>query len=130
MSTGNTQDRQGSDTRTAAYSHTDRRQFIGTALAAAVTTATLPVSRLWAAAGSSDGVSGEVAAVTLSGQGITLSPSDIKDFRASLRGHLLLASDEGYDQARRLWNGAFDRHPALIARCAGAADVVQAVNFA
>jgi len=130
MSTGNTQDRQGSDTRTAAHSPTGRRQFIGTALAAAVTTATLPVSRLWAAAGNSDGVSGEVTAVTLSGQSITLSPSDIKDFRASLRGHLLLASDAGYDQARRLWNGAFDRHPALIARCAGAADVVQAVNFA
>src|SRR6185312_15168006 len=117
-------------TRTAAPSHTGRRQFIGTALAAAVTTTTLPVSRLWAAAGGSDGVSGEVTAVTLSGQSITLSPSDIKDFRASLRGHLLLASDAGYDQARRLWNGAFDRHPALIARCGGAADVVQAVNFA
>src|SRR5690606_29465719 len=33
------------------------------------------------------------------------------------------------DQARRIWNGAFDRRPALIARCAGAADVIQAVNF-
>ena len=37
---------------------------------------------------------------------------------------------EGYEQARKIWNGSFDRHPALIARCAGAADVVQAVNFA
>src|SRR5437879_13893917 len=47
-----------------------------------------------------------------------------------MRGQLLLARDEGYDQARRLWNGAFDRHPAMIAKCAGAADVIQAVNFA
>jgi len=29
-----------------------------------------------------------------------------------------------------VWNGAFDRKPALIARCAGAADVTRAVNFA
>jgi FAD/FMN-containing dehydrogenase len=29
-----------------------------------------------------------------------------------------------------VWTGAFDRKPALIARCAGAADVVQAVDFA
>jgi FAD/FMN-containing dehydrogenase len=126
MTTANTQNRHGPDTDTRP----GRRQFIGTALAAAVTTAALPFDRLWAAAGSSEAVSGEIAAVTLSGASISLSPSDIKDFRASLRGPLLLASDEAYDQARRLWNGAFDRHPALIARCAGAADVVQAVNFA
>jgi FAD/FMN-containing dehydrogenase len=75
-------------------------------------------------------VPGSLAAVSLSGEAISLSQSQIKDFRASLRGPLLLAQDDGYDRARRLWNGAFDRHPALIARCAGAADVIQAVNFA
>ena len=35
------------------------------------------------------------------------------------------ASSEGYEQARHAWNGAFDRHPALIARCSGAADVMR-----
>jgi FAD/FMN-containing dehydrogenase len=107
---------------------TGRRQFLGSALAAAATTAILPAGRLWAEAGSEAAAS--IAAVTLSGEAISLSQADVKDLRASLRGQLLLANDEGYDQARRLWNGAFDRHPALIARCAGAADVVQAVNFA
>jgi FAD/FMN-containing dehydrogenase len=47
-----------------------------------------------------------------------------------LRGQLLLPRDNGYEGARKIWNGAFDRHPALIVRCTGAADVVQAVNFA
>jgi FAD/FMN-containing dehydrogenase len=64
------------------------------------------------------------------GKGITLASRDIADLRASLRGQLLVPGQEGYDFARRLWNGAFDRKPALIARCVGPADVTQAVNFA
>src|SRR4029453_1911764 len=52
------------------------------------------------------------------------------EFKAGLRGQLLSPGDEGYDGARRLWNGMFDRRPALIARCAGAADVIRAVSFA
>jgi FAD/FMN-containing dehydrogenase len=55
---------------------------------------------------------------------------DVDGFKAGLRGSLLRPGDDGYDEARRLWNGMFDRRPALIARCAGAADVVSAVNFA
>ena len=47
-----------------------------------------------------------------------------------MRGDLLLRSSAGYDTARRAWNGAFDRHPALIARCSGPADVMEAVKFA
>ena len=52
------------------------------------------------------------------------------EFKAGLRGQLLSPGDEGYDGARKLWNGMFDRRPALIARCAGAADVIRAVSFA
>ena len=35
-----------------------------------------------------------------------------------------------YDSARKLWNGAFDRRPALIARCADASDVARSIGFA
>ena len=52
------------------------------------------------------------------------------ELKAGLRGQLLSPGDEGYDRARKLWNGMFDRRPALIARCAGAADVIRAVSFA
>jgi FAD/FMN-containing dehydrogenase len=48
----------------------------------------------------------------------------------SLRGELLLPTSPGYDTARGVWNGAIDRHPACIVRCAGVADVVAAVRFA
>jgi FAD/FMN-containing dehydrogenase len=47
-----------------------------------------------------------------------------------LRGDLILPEEEGYDEHRRVWNKLFDHHPAAIARCKGAADVIAAVNFA
>jgi len=50
--------------------------------------------------------------------------------RGSFRGALLRPGEEGYDEARRIWNGAIDRRPALVARCAGADDVAEAVRFA
>ena len=50
--------------------------------------------------------------------------------RTRFRGALLRPGEEGYDEARRIWNGAIDRRPALIARCAGTDDVVEAVRFA
>jgi FAD/FMN-containing dehydrogenase len=54
----------------------------------------------------------------------------VDEFKAGLRGRVLRPGDEAYDEARRIWNGMFDRRPAAIVRCAGTADVVRAVNFA
>lgn len=51
-------------------------------------------------------------------------------FRERFRGDLLQRGDEGYDEARAIWNGMIDRKPGLIARPTGVADVVTAVNFA
>jgi FAD/FMN-containing dehydrogenase len=59
-----------------------------------------------------------------------ISPSAIEKFKVSLRGPLLQASDAGYDEARKVWNGSIDKRPALIARCTGVADVISCVNFA
>ena len=61
---------------------------------------------------------------------ITLNDGDFEDFRASLRGNLLLEDDEGYEEARKVWNGMVDKRPAAIARCRGVADVINSVNFA
>jgi FAD/FMN-containing dehydrogenase len=51
---------------------------------------------------------------------------ELKDFR----GEIIHPGDERYDQARRVWNGMIDKRPALIARCAGTADVLDTVRFA
>src|SRR4051794_18982152 len=53
-----------------------------------------------------------------------------QDLRSRFRGALLRPGEEGYDEARRIWNGSIDRRPALIARCAGAGDVGRAVRYA
>ncbi|NUR58095.1 MAG: FAD-binding oxidoreductase [Catenulispora sp.] len=45
-------------------------------------------------------------------------------------GQVLTPASAGYDQARRIWNGAIDRRPAVIARCTGTADVLAALRFA
>lgn len=103
----------------------NRRQLMGTAIAALP--AVLPFRNLFAA---DSGSISDVEAVTGDGKQITLKLADVKDFAARLRGELLLRNSTGYDGARRAWNGAFDRHPALIARCSGAADVMEAVKFA
>jgi FAD/FMN-containing dehydrogenase len=50
--------------------------------------------------------------------------------RARFRGALLRPAEVGYEEARRVWTGAIDRRPALIARCAGVDDVLEAVRFA
>ena len=102
-----------------------RRGFLGSALAAA----TLPLGRAWADANDVE-LPEQLSAVGLDGKSITIPRADIKEFRASLQGQLLLSGNEGYEQARKIWNGVFDRHPALIARCANSDDVVKAVNFA
>jgi len=102
-----------------------RRGFVGSALAAA----TLPLGRAWADAKDVE-LPEQLAAVGLDGKPISIPRADIKDFRASLHGQLLLAGNDGYEQARKIWNGVFDRHPAMIARCANSDDVVKAVNFA
>ena len=67
---------------------------------------------------------------------MTTVPTDIigeatyGELQNSLRGQVILPRDSGYEQARAVWNGAHDRHPALIIRCAGTADVMKAVEFA
>ena len=67
---------------------------------------------------------------TLDGGLATVSAPVLDAFAASLRGQLLNAGDAGYDEARNVWNAMIDRRPGLIVRCAGAADVIAAVNFA
>ncbi len=47
-----------------------------------------------------------------------------------VRGEVLEPGDEGYEEARTIWNDMVDRRPAVIVRCRGAADVIEVVNYA
>jgi FAD/FMN-containing dehydrogenase len=59
-----------------------------------------------------------------------LDPLAVDSLAAALRGELIRPRDPAYEQHRRVWNGSIDRHPALIARCAGVADVKASIRFA
>ena len=72
----------------------------------------------------------DLRVVTTEGSDAILEEAAVQDFAASLRGPLLRPGEGGYDEARKVWNGMIDRRPALIARCAGVADVIAAVRFA
>ena len=101
-----------------------RRRFLQSSLWAA---AALPAHYVLAAR---TGRAPDVQAVTGNGQEIELRGSAIDELAAMLQGQLLLAGDQGYDRSRLLLNPSFDKHPALIALPANAADVQSAVRFA
>jgi FAD/FMN-containing dehydrogenase len=59
-----------------------------------------------------------------------LQEQDIEAFEGRLRGELIQSQNEGYDEVRAIWNATIDKRPSLIVRCAGVADVIEAVRFA
>ena len=59
-----------------------------------------------------------------------MSSADIAGLRSQIQGGLLSPLGAGYDEGCALWNALHARRPALIVRCANAADVSAAVNFA
>jgi FAD/FMN-containing dehydrogenase len=72
----------------------------------------------------------DLQVATLTGVETVVTEAKIEEFRKSLRGDLVQPGDSDYDKARTVWNAMIDRRPALIARCAGASDIVKAVGFA
>jgi FAD/FMN-containing dehydrogenase len=63
--------------------------------------------------------------------GKTAVPTEtLEGLGSNLRGSIIRADDENYDDARRLWNGMFDKRPSVIVRCEGVADVLDAVRYA
>ncbi len=59
-----------------------------------------------------------------------LDSAALRELTSAFRGELVQPGDAGYDEHRKVWNGSIDRHPALIARCAGTEDVIGAIRFA
>src|SRR5947199_7368860 len=59
-----------------------------------------------------------------------LDASALTELETSFRGERVRPGDPSYDEHRKVWNGSIDRRPALVARCAGADDVVAALRLA
>jgi hypothetical protein len=58
-----------------------------------------------------------------------MSDIDINAFRSAFNGQVFEPPDLGYNEARQIWNASISKHPRLIARCSGIADVISAVTF-
>src|SRR4051794_21029713 len=67
---------------------------------------------------------------TTEGETVTTTHEPLAaSFDAAFGGTISTPGDPDYDTARAIWNGVIDGHPAVIAHCASAADVVAAVNL-
>ena len=68
--------------------------------------------------------------MSLSGEAIKLSNSEISSLKKNFSGQLLTKENKDYNEARLIWNGMINKHPALIARCKNSEDVSLVVKFA
>ncbi|MEU6641822.1 FAD-binding oxidoreductase [Saccharomonospora sp. NPDC046836] len=59
-----------------------------------------------------------------------IGTATLSEFAGGMRGTVVRPGDAEYDEARGIWNAAHDRRPALVARCAGVADVLRTVELA
>jgi FAD/FMN-containing dehydrogenase len=72
-----------------------------------------------------------MAPITLKNlNGASVDSGRITEFSDHIAGEVIQPGDPSYDVARRIWNGSIDRHPGMIVRCKGVADVVQSVRSA
>ncbi len=108
----------------------DRRQFCRTTLAAGVAAAIPALYGCEKQPPAATQADTSIRGISLDGAEIELEKAAIKEFGESLQGQLMLSGHPEYDGVRALWNGMHDKKPALIARCANADDVSQAVTFA
>ena len=108
----------------------DRRTFNRSLMSAAVLAPFSSQLAQAAAAAKAGKVSADVDAISTAGEQLTLPKAAVKDFQKSLHGQMVLPGYDNYDAVRSVWNGMIDKRPGIIARCAGASDVLTSVNFA
>jgi FAD/FMN-containing dehydrogenase len=61
--------------------------------------------------------------------GTSWNGAGVDELKSALRGDVIRPGDADYDDIRRIYNAMIDRRPALIVRCAGVGDVIDAVCF-
>jgi len=105
-----------------------RRSFINSALATAALAS--PAGRALAGAHASSAAASDINAIRLDGSETTIERAVLNELAKSLNGNLLLPSSDGYDAARKIWNGMVQKRPAVIVQCTNASDITNAVNLA
>ena len=108
----------------------NRRHFLGSTVSAAVAAAIPGTAQANALLFKLMTTSSSVVGRSGSGDEVSIEEAALNELKAALRGQLLLSGSDGYDSARRVLNPSVDKHPALIVRPSGAADVATAVTFA
>ena len=58
-----------------------------------------------------------------------LSAESLQTFKGQIRGNVITPEDPTYHDARKVFNGAIDRKPAVIVKCKDVADVIASVHF-
>jgi len=102
-----------------------RRTFCKSTVAAAIA-ATLPACQ----PGSND-VGSMISAISMDGNELSIESAAVSELAESLQGQLFLQADEGYAEAKQVWNGMFDdKQPAMVVQCGAVQDIVNAVTFA
>src|ERR1035437_2937524 len=63
-------------------------------------------------------------------KGVLMTAQMIDALRSRVSGSVITPGDQGYDEARKVYNAMIDRHPAAVVRCTDAADVAAVVRHA
>jgi FAD/FMN-containing dehydrogenase len=61
---------------------------------------------------------------------VEIDPAAIRNLQARLKGRVIVPGSVDYDSARKIWNPKYDKHPAIVARCASVIDVIRSIEFA
>ena len=72
----------------------------------------------------------QLEVATLTGECNVLEAGAVRNLARDFNGQIARRGEAGYDSGRAVWNGMYDRYPALVVRCADADDVAKAVRFA
>jgi FAD/FMN-containing dehydrogenase len=108
----------------------NRRHFLGSAVSAGIAATFGGSANATSLMQSLLTIPSSLVGRTGSGVEVTIEAAALEELKGALRGNLLLADSDGYDNARNVLNPSFDRFPALIVQPSGATDVATAVTFA
>jgi hypothetical protein len=98
-----------------------RRQFVQEAAFAAAALYGRPITAL------ADGLGMAAGSAQNAGR---IDADAIRKLASQVSGHVITPEASDYESSRLIFNRAFDLHPALMVRCAGASDVARALDFA